>query len=175
MEREDALTLCCLLLPAPTLSPSFVLQTPNPPQTYPHTDSSSSEPSPMCPAGYFFWDVSPSHCPHQVQRQICHLPLNDPLLHPHLSSTARLVTQARPPGIMPDTHPMPSTGQSPVPLGPPSPLSSGRSISHLSTWSRNGYWALTLCQKQIARAMAVAKPAESLQRASRPVGRAPWT
>lgn len=59
MEREDALTLCCLLLPAPTLSPSFVLQTPNPPQTYPHTDS-SSEPSPMCPAGYFFWDVSPS-------------------------------------------------------------------------------------------------------------------
>lgn len=41
------------------------------------------------------------------------------------------------PGVLLDTHPTPTTSPSSVPLGPPSQLSWGHSISHLSTWAKS--------------------------------------
>lgn len=73
-----------------------------------------------------------------------------PFLHPHLHSTAFLVAQASQTAAGHGRHtPFARYQLVASPLGvPPSQLSSGHSISHLSIWS--SYYAPTVCQAQIS-------------------------
>lgn len=129
--------LTVLLQPSsyPTITLLWAMK-PKSPGTSPHINLLSS---PIQPAAYLLWNSPWSQCTHQVQSQN-QLPFckQFPLL-PSASQFHLLPGHpSQTPGVLVDTHPIPTTSQSSVPLGPPSQLSSDHSISHLSTWARSG-------------------------------------
>lgn len=129
--------LTVLLQPSscPTITLLWAMK-PKSPGTSPHINLLSS---PIQPAAYLLWNSPWSQCTHQVQSQN-QLPFckQFPLL-PSASQFHLLPGHpSQTPGVLVDTHPIPTTSQPSVPLGPPSQLSSDHSISHLSTWVRSG-------------------------------------